>query len=62
MKKPQIIELEVCKPDRGSFISFDSEGQAKIVVLVDGSQRAKVEKLNALPYGETFTIGVAIKS
>lgn len=56
MKKTNIIELEVYKPDRGSFLKFDGESQAEIRVLVDGSQRANVELLNSLPYGETFKI------
>lgn len=57
-KKGETIQLEVSKPDRGSFIKFDSEGQSEIRILVDASQRMKVEKLNAIPYGETFRISV----
>ena len=52
--------IEVSKPDRGSFTSFDSEGQSCITLVADKTQRAKVEALNKLPYGKTFFIAVVL--
>lgn len=50
------IVFEASKPDRGSFIKFDSEGQSEIRMLVDASQQRKVKELLNLPYGETFGV------
>lgn len=57
MIEDQLV-LEVSKPDRGSFISFDSEGQSKIVFIADASQKSLVEQLNLIPYGQTFKIAI----
>ena len=54
------IKLEASKADRGAFIKFDSEKQAEIRIVVDGSQYKKVQELNELNYGDTFEITVKI--
>lgn len=53
--------IEASKPDRGSFVKFDSEGQSEIRIQCDSTQKEKVKKLLEIPYGETFLVEVKEK-
>lgn len=52
------MELEVCRPDRGLFLSVDGEGQTAVRFIVDSSQVEVVKRLLDLPYGDTFLLSI----